>query len=395
MLVRSNRTRPAVVDGLTVNVSLAVAPLTSVVSLPSPPSLSSSSSPPFHTVVSSPASPRATSRVFSGLSSGMMRSLLLPPWRRSAASPPSMMSLPSPPSASILKAPSPESVVSVSSPAFMLRSRTSIVPASMLNSPGGVGVGSARSKITRPFGPGLTVNVSFAVAPLTWIVSMPSPPSLRSSSSPPFQMIVSLPASPRASSRTTMLGGAGLSSGVMRSSPLPPESRSPASLPSMMSLPSPPSTSSLKPSASRPPPAVTLSSPAFMLRSRTSIVPASMLNSPGGVGVGSARSKITRPPAALTVNVSFAAAPLTWIVSRPGPPSLRSSSSPPFQTIVSLPASPRASSRTTVFGGAGLSFGVMRSSPSPPFSTSACSEPVIVSPPPPPLMVTLRPVMPA
>ena len=63
------------------------------------------------------------------------------------------------------------------------------------NRPGGVGVGAARSNCMRPaVADGLTVNVSPAVGePLTSIVSVPASPSLMSSSSPPFQTIVSLP----------------------------------------------------------------------------------------------------------------------------------------------------------------------------------------------------------
>ena len=102
-------------------------------------------------------------------------------------------------------------------------------------------------------------------APLTSEVSLPAPPSLRSSSSPPFQTIVSSPSPPRASSRVP----AGLSSGTIRSLPAPPSSRSAASEPSSVSLPSPPSTSARKPSAAISPSEENVSSPPLAFRSRT------------------------------------------------------------------------------------------------------------------------------
>ena len=59
------------------------------------------------------------------------------------------------------------------------------------------GAGSRRSKRTRvPFG--ATVNCSVPPPPLTIVVSMPSPPSLRSVSSPGFQIMASSPPSPNA-----------------------------------------------------------------------------------------------------------------------------------------------------------------------------------------------------
>ena len=98
--MRSNAIRPAVADGATVKTSPPPPPLTSIVSVPSPPSLVSSPSPGFQTSVSSPAPPRALSRVPAALLSPIRRSLPSPPVSRSGSSPPSSVSLPSPPSRS-------------------------------------------------------------------------------------------------------------------------------------------------------------------------------------------------------------------------------------------------------------------------------------------------------
>ena len=85
----------------------------------------------------------------------------------------------------------------------------------------------------------------------------------------------------------------------------------------------------------RPLPAVMTSSPPLALRTRFSVVPMSMLN-----GAGLTRSKRTRVPLAVMVNVSAPLPPLTSAVSVPSPPSKRSLSSPGFQIMRSLPASP-------------------------------------------------------
>jgi hypothetical protein len=108
---------------------------------------------------------------------------------------------------------------------------------------------------------------------------------LRSSSSPPFQTIVSSPSPPRASSRVP----AGLSSGVIVSLPAPPSSRSAASEPSIVSLPSAASTSAWSPSAAIAPSEPNASSPPLAFRSSRSEATMSMLNGPGP-GVAS-RSK--------------------------------------------------------------------------------------------------------
>ena len=90
------------------------------------------------------------------------------------------------------------------------------------------GAGVRRSKRTRvPFG--VMVNVSAPLPPLTSAVSVPSPPSNRSLSSPGFQIIVSLPASPNTWSLP--------SPPVSVSLPAPPNSRSLPPLPSRTSLP--------------------------------------------------------------------------------------------------------------------------------------------------------------
>ena len=284
-----------------------------------------------------------------------------------------MVSVPSPPCTSARRpsaaiAPADENV---SLPAFAFRSSRSDAVMSMLNGPG-PGV-AARSKRASPgVADALSVNASSAFAPFTVTVSLPGPPSLRSSSSPPFQIIVSSPSPPSAVSRVP----AGLSSSVIVSLPASPAIRSTPSSPTRVSSPSPPLRSSAKPSAASPPSASSVSLPARPLKSSFSDVPMSRLNGPGGVGP--VRSKATRPGVAdgLTVKSSLPP-PFTSTTSLPGPPSLVSSPSPGFQTIVSSPPSPLATSRVP----ASLLSPIRRSLPSPPFMTSGYSLPVIVSSP--------------
>jgi hypothetical protein len=191
--VRSNRTRPATAPGLTVKSSPTEPPLTSTVSLPSPPSLRSSPWPGFQIIRSSPAPPRMSSVVPAGF----------------------------------------RPAVIVSSPPLAFMSSVSVVPISMKNGPG-CGLGPVRSKRTLPgIVDGLTVNCSPTLPPLTTVVSLPSPPSLRSSPWPGFQVIVSSPAPPRASSVVL----AGLRPGTMLSLPSSPSIVSAKSLPVIVSLP--------------------------------------------------------------------------------------------------------------------------------------------------------------
>ena len=219
------------------NTSPPPPPLTSIVSLPAPPSLVSSPSPGFQTSVSSPSPPTELSRVPGSLLSPRMRSLPAPPVIVSGSSPPSRVSLPSPPSMSSAK-PTPVVDVMASSPPLALRSSRSAVPMSRLNGPGGVG--PVRSNAIRPaVAEGATVNTSPPPPPLTSIVSVSEPPSLVSSPSPGFQTSVSRPEPPTARSRVP----AGLLSPMMRSSSSPPSRLSSMSLPVIVSLPAPPSTS--------------------------------------------------------------------------------------------------------------------------------------------------------
>ena len=117
----------------------------------------------------------------------------------------------------------------------------------------------------------------------------------------------------------------------------------------------------------RPLPAVKTSSPPFMLSTRFSVVPMSRKN-----GAGLMRSKRTRVPLAVMVNVSAPLPPLTSAVSMPSPPSIRSVPSPGFQIMRSLPASPN-----------------IWSSPVPPVSVSLPSPPNSRSLPPLPSRVSL------
>ena len=90
------------------------------------------------------------------------------------------------------------------------------------------GAGSRRSKRTRvPLA--VVVNCSAPPPPLTSTVSLPSPPSLRSVSSPGFQIIRSLPLWPKAWSSASPPVSVSLS--------LPPNSRSKPPRPSSVSLP--------------------------------------------------------------------------------------------------------------------------------------------------------------
>ena len=128
---------------------------------------------------------------------------------------------------------SPLSAVNVSSPPLAFMSSVSVVPISMKNGPG-VGLGPVRSKRTLPgIVEGFTVNCSPPPPPLTTVTSLPSPPSLRSSPWPGFHVIVSSPASPRASSVVP----AGFLPGTMLSLPSSPSSVSANSLPVIVSLP--------------------------------------------------------------------------------------------------------------------------------------------------------------
>ena len=67
-------------------------------------------------------------------------------------------------------------------------------------------------------------------------------------------------------------------------------------------------------------------------------------------GAGSVRSKRTRVPLAVVVNVSAPLPPLTSTVSLPAPPSLRSVPSPGFQIMRSLPAWPKTWSSPVAAG---------------------------------------------
>ncbi len=150
-----------------------------------------------------------------------------PPISVSLPSPPVMVSLPAPPSTvSWMRVARPLLAMKVSSPPFMLSTRFSVVPMSRENGPGVV-----RSKRTRvPLG--VIVNVSAPLPPLTSAVSVPSPPSIRSLSSPGFQIMRSLPAWPNIWSSP--------SPPVSVSSPEPPNRKSLPPLPSRVSLPVPP-----------------------------------------------------------------------------------------------------------------------------------------------------------
>jgi hypothetical protein len=131
-----------------------------------------------------------------------------------------MVSLPLPASmVSLIRAARLPVALIESLPPPALSTRVSVVPMSMEN-----GAGSSRSKRTRaPLA--VTVKVSAPPPPLTSAVSFPWPPSIRSVSSPGFQII--------------------------RSSPLSPNIWSSASPPVSVSLPSPPKSASLPPRPSR------------------------------------------------------------------------------------------------------------------------------------------------
>ena len=103
-----------------------------------------------------------------------------------------------------------------------------------------------------PFGPGLTVNVSFAVAPFTWIVdAVAALVEVVVVAAVPDDRVVA-----RVTTRVVGRRWPGRRVVVRRDAVVAVAAREQVAgvaLPSMVSLPSPPSTSSLKPSASRPP----------------------------------------------------------------------------------------------------------------------------------------------
>ena len=137
---------------------------------------------------------------------------------------PRIVSLPVPPSTVILiRAARLPVAENESLPPLALRTRFSLVPMSMEN-----GAGSRRSKRTRvPLA--VTVNTSAPLPPLTSTVSLPAPPSFRSVSSPGFQIMRSLPDSPKTWSSA--------SPPVSVSFSAPPKRKSKPPLPSRVSLP--------------------------------------------------------------------------------------------------------------------------------------------------------------
>ncbi len=161
-----------------------------------------------------------------------MKSLSSPPSRMSTPLPPSRLSLPVPPSTvmaiSAARLPVAEKR---SSPPLALSVRFSEVPMSIEN-----GAGVTRSKRTRvPLA--VVVNCSAPLPPLTSTVSVPVAPSLRSVSSPGFQIIRSSPAWPKAWSSA---------SPPLRVSLSPPPNRTSAPpLPRRVSLPASPKSWSL------------------------------------------------------------------------------------------------------------------------------------------------------
>ncbi len=132
--------------------------------------------------------------------------------------------MPVPPSAVILISAARLPVAEkLSSPPLALRTRFSDVPMSIAN-----GAGLRRSNRTRvPLA--VAVNCSRPLPPLTSTVSVPAAPSLRSVSSPGFQIMRSLPLWPNAWSSASPPVSVSLS--------LPPNSRSKPPLPSSVSLP--------------------------------------------------------------------------------------------------------------------------------------------------------------
>ena len=153
----------------------------------------------------------------------------------------------------------------MSSPPFMFTTRFSLVPMSMLN-----GAGVVRSNRTRvPLG--VTVNVSAPLPPLTSTVSMPSPPSFRSVPSPGFQIIRSLPPSPKTWSLPVPP--------VRTSLPSPPNSKSSPPLPRSVSFPAWPKSRSL------PEPPVSVSLPAPPKRFAA-----------GSAPLASSRARMSLPP---------------------------------------------------------------------------------------------------
>ena len=159
----------------------------------------------------------------------------------------------------------------LSLPPFALTTRFSLVPMSMLN-----GAGSSRSKRTRvPLA--VAVKTSAPLPPLTSTVSVPSPPSFRSVSSPGFQIMRSSPLSPNTWSSASPPVRVSLSS--------PPNRKSKPPLPRRVSLPACPNSWSLP----EPPMRVSLPSP------------------PKRLARGSA------PLLSLSVIVSFPPRPNPWI----------------------------------------------------------------------------------
>ena len=216
--LRVNSTRPPLAEAA--KISAPLLPLNSIVSAPSWPSTVSLPSPGSHWKVSSPAPRRAVSLPCWP----SMKSLPSPPRSRSAPLLPRMVSLPAPPSTVMpIRAARLPVAEKLSSPPFMLTTSCSVVPMSIAK-----GAGSRRSKRTRvPFA--VTVKTSPPLPPLTSAVSVPVPPSIRSLSSPGFQIMRSLPASPNIWSSA--------SPPVRMSSSAPPNSRSKPPRPSRMSLP--------------------------------------------------------------------------------------------------------------------------------------------------------------
>ena len=236
--LRVKRSRPPLAEASMFSPMLL--PLKSMVSVPSWPSSVSLPSPGSHWKRSSPAPRNATS-------------LACWPSRKSSPSPPSSRSTPLLPR--IVSAPAPPSTViwisaarlptaeKLSSPPLAFRTSFSEVPMSIAN-----GAGSRRSNRTRvPLA--VAVNCSAPPPPLTSTVSLPSPPSLRSVSSPGFQIARSLPPCPNTSSSP--------SPPVIVSFSLPPNSRSRPPRPSSVSLPAWPNSWS----APEPPSRVSLPAP--------------------------------------------------------------------------------------------------------------------------------------
>src|SRR5437763_8585343 len=228
--VRSNLIRAPL--GWIVNTSPAVGePLTSTSSWPSPPFMTSVASPLFQTSVSSPAPPDMVSlprspTMRSSPPRPSRTSLPSPPSSRSGPSEPEIESSPTPPSTlSSVSAPTPSAAVTESFPPSPLTWKRSVSVSSVK------GTRLVRWNLTPP-GSGASVNTSPRLGePLTSVVSLPAPPSMRSEPSPLFQTRVSFPAPP-----------------TIRSVPFAPTRRSLPSPPSRKSLVSAPVRTSSPPS---------------------------------------------------------------------------------------------------------------------------------------------------